>query len=97
MGAGSLLAPLWSAMNSRSVVPTLVRNTATALGAYGLVGRGVSLLGWVANIPRLTDWFTTGISIQPNTALTAALAGAAIVHCPRDTGARRPDWVSWSR
>ncbi|HMJ90802.1 MAG TPA: hypothetical protein VK530_13360, partial [Candidatus Acidoferrum sp.] len=56
------------------------RRTACALlGAYAFVGGIVTLTGWFANVPRLTDWTGSGISMLPNTAVCAAGAGAALV------------------
>ncbi|HEY3494108.1 MAG TPA: ATP-binding protein [Polyangiaceae bacterium] len=45
---------------------------------YLVLGGLVSLSGYVADIPRLTDWANTGISIQPNTSLAVTLAGTAL-------------------
>lgn len=50
-----------------------------ALGLYGAIGGAISFAGWALNTQPLTDWFRTGISIQPNTALTAILAGIALL------------------
>lgn len=49
------------------------------LGAYALVGGALSLLGWVANVERLTDWFNNGISIQPNSTVAVVLSGIAVL------------------
>lgn len=49
------------------------------LGAFALFAGALALLGWFANIPRLTHWDGSGISMQPNTALCAILAGGAVV------------------
>jgi PAS domain S-box-containing protein len=49
------------------------------LRLWALIGGAVSLAGWVADVPRLTDWFNRGISIQPNTALAAFVGGASLV------------------
>jgi hypothetical protein len=43
-----------------------------------LAGLG-SLAGWVLDLPRLTDWLGTGISIQPNTTVAAAAMGLALL------------------
>ena len=43
------------------------------------MGGAVSLAGWAADVPALTDWGAIGISIQPNTALAALCAGAALM------------------
>ena len=72
----------------RTASPQAARPTAVAiLAGYALAGGLVSLLGWWADAPRLTDWFATGISIQPNTAVAAACAGAAWILLER--GRRR--------
>ena len=47
-------------------------------GAYALVTGLVTLLGWAANLPRLTDWKNDGISMFPNTAVCAAMSGLAL-------------------
>jgi signal transduction histidine kinase/CheY-like chemotaxis protein len=46
---------------------------------YVVVGGLISLIGWVADIPRLTDWDNDGICIQPNTTVAATLAGTAML------------------
>jgi signal transduction histidine kinase/CheY-like chemotaxis protein len=58
-----------------------------ALGGYVFVGGVVSFLGWVIDRPLLTDWDGDGISIQPNAALAATSAGAALLLL--QVGARR--------
>jgi len=52
---------------------------ATALGAYALAGGVASFVGWAADVRGLTDWFDTGISIQPNTCIAVALSGVAVL------------------
>ena len=42
------------------------------------LGGLISLAGWPLDMPRLTDWFNTGISIQPNTAVAAMSSGVAL-------------------
>ena len=49
------------------------------LAAYALFGGLVSLAGWVANVPWLTDWDGKGISIQPNATVAAVGSGAALL------------------
>ncbi|HKA23658.1 MAG TPA: ATP-binding protein [Candidatus Eisenbacteria bacterium] len=51
----------------------------TALAAYALFGGTLSLIGWIADIPRLTDWIRNGISIQPNTCVAAMASAAAVL------------------
>jgi PAS domain S-box-containing protein len=53
--------------------------TATALGLYVTLGGLVSFAGWAADVPRLTDWFNNGISIQPNATLAVVLAGVGLL------------------
>lgn len=49
------------------------------LGMYALIAGVISFSGWVFDIPRITDWLNDGISIQPNTTVLIALAGAAVL------------------
>ena len=51
----------------------------SALAAYALAGGAVSFLGWALDIPRLTDWFNAGISIQPNSTVLLMAAGVALI------------------
>jgi signal transduction histidine kinase len=51
----------------------------SGLGGYALLGAGISLAGWFAHLPRLTDWDGSGISMFANTAVMAATAGAALI------------------
>jgi signal transduction histidine kinase/ActR/RegA family two-component response regulator len=46
---------------------------------YVFIGALVSLIGWAADLPRLTDWNNIGISIQPNAAIAAISASAALI------------------
>jgi two-component system CheB/CheR fusion protein len=55
------------------------RQFCVAIGAYAFMGGVASLCGWPLDIPRLTDWAGTGISIQPNAALCATLSGLALM------------------
>lgn len=48
-------------------------------GVYTAVAGLVSFVGWLTDIPRLTDWDNNGISIQPNTTIAAMAAGAALI------------------
>ncbi|HEU5182819.1 MAG TPA: PAS domain-containing protein, partial [Candidatus Polarisedimenticolia bacterium] len=52
---------------------------AVGLAGYGFFGGLVSFAGWVADMPRLTDWDNDGICIQPNTALAAVCASASLI------------------
>jgi signal transduction histidine kinase/ActR/RegA family two-component response regulator len=49
------------------------------VAAYALVGGVTSFVGWYADVPRLTDWLGTGISIQPNAAIAVTSAAIALL------------------
>src|SRR5215207_8262388 len=55
------------------------RFAALAFGAYAFVGGLTSFLGWAADLPRLTDWEGSGISIQPNTTVVVMATGAVLI------------------
>ena len=59
--------------------PRWARRLNAGLGLYALIGGGASFSGWALNVPRLTDWINTGVSIQPNAAVLIALAGAGLL------------------
>src|SRR6187200_749372 len=56
---------------------------------FAVVGGLVTLYGWAAGIPRLTQWKNDGISMFPNTAVCAVSAGAALYLLRRDGGLAR--------
>jgi signal transduction histidine kinase len=59
-------------------------NLSLALAGCALLGGALSLAGWVLEIPRLIDWWGTGITIKTNTAICLVSLGAAAVllHAP---------------
>ncbi|HTM52952.1 MAG TPA: hypothetical protein VL175_02950 [Pirellulales bacterium] len=63
--------------------PTLFRKgptqVALAAGAFSLIAGGSALAGWAFNLPMLTDWTDQHISMFANAALSAVLAGAALL------------------
>jgi PAS domain S-box-containing protein len=61
-----------------------------AAGAYALLTGIVTLVGWWADVPRLTDWKNDGISMFPNTAAASAVSGLAVIlgHLRRGSAAR---------
>jgi len=67
-------------MPDNETAPSAAMPTAfvKAVGVFALLGGATSLLGWVADLRRLTDWPNNGISIQPNATVAVALAGAAL-------------------
>jgi signal transduction histidine kinase/ActR/RegA family two-component response regulator/PAS domain-containing protein len=56
-----------------------LRQLAVVLAVYAVGGGAVSLLGWVADFRRLTDWIDNGISIQPNAAVAVIAAGLGLL------------------
>jgi PAS domain S-box-containing protein len=60
-----------------------LRPLIAALGAYALLGGLLTLVGWYARIPRLTDWGGVGIAMFANTAAAAACAGASLLMLAR--------------
>jgi signal transduction histidine kinase/CheY-like chemotaxis protein len=58
--------------------PSLPTAVATTAGLYALGGGAVSLLGWALDIPRLMDWEGSGITMKPNAAICAMVAGVAL-------------------
>ena len=64
----------------RTLDPVVVwtRVMCLLLTAYAFFGGSLSLIGWIADVPRLTDWGNHGISTLPNTALAVMAAAAAL-------------------
>ncbi len=60
-------------------MPAVSRGIGLVAGIYLLLGGIVSLLGWVLDVPRLTDWDGNGISIMPNAAVCAFSTGAGLM------------------
>jgi signal transduction histidine kinase/ActR/RegA family two-component response regulator len=68
--------------------PIWIRVVSAVAGAYALLGGGVSLLGWLLNVPRLAAWFGNDITIKPNAAICAMAGGAGLILLAHG-GARR--------
>ncbi len=56
-----------------------VRRALPIIGGYIALAGATSLLGWVLDVPLLTDWDNDGISIQPNAAIAALTTGVALI------------------
>jgi PAS domain S-box-containing protein len=56
-----------------------LRKWALGLAGYALAGGAVSLAGWALDLPRLTQWDHSGISIQPNTAFAVICAASGLI------------------
>ena len=57
----------------------VIRRALPVIGSYVALSAAASLVGWAADLPRLTDWENDGISIQPNAAIAATAAGIALI------------------
>lgn len=55
-----------------------------AAGTYAFVGGLLTIFGWAFDLPRLADWDGDGIAMQPNTAVSAILAGLALIFAARN-------------
>ena len=55
------------------------RRVVLVLSGYALTAGVLTLVGWFAGLPRLTDWLDSSISMFANTAVAAACAGAALI------------------
>lgn len=58
--------------------PRHIHLPAAGLGLYAILGGALVLTGWLADVPILTAWDGTGISMMPNAAVCAMGAGAAL-------------------
>jgi PAS domain S-box-containing protein len=56
-----------------------VRLSVFGFATYALLGGGITLVGWFAGLPRLTDWDGNGIAMLPNAASAAVCSGAAMI------------------
>ncbi len=73
------------------LAPPAWPNVLAAVAAAGAVGGGLgTLVGWAAEMPRLTDWMNSGISMFPNTAACAVLSGMALLLVAAESG---PRWM----
>lgn len=57
----------------------LVRTLPVTAGTFAVLGGAISLLGWVAGIPRFIDWDGNGIAIKFNAAICIISAGIALL------------------
>lgn len=73
----------------KALVMSYSPRTLSIVGSsYAVVAGALSLLGWAIDMPRLTDWLDSGITIKANTAICAIACGAAtllMVSLPRAT------------
>lgn len=59
--------------------PCYMNAAAAGLGLYAILGGALVLMGWLADVPRLTDGCNHGISMMPNAAVCAIGSRAALV------------------
>jgi two-component system cell cycle sensor histidine kinase/response regulator CckA len=62
------------------------RIAAIGAGIYAILAGVVTLLGWILDRPRLTDWIGSGIAMFPNTAVCALLSGLGLILLARSSG-----------
>jgi hypothetical protein len=65
--------------NDGKLVPSAFRWNVAAFATYALIGCGMTLFGWFAGLPRLTDWLSSGISMFPNAAFPGLCSGVALI------------------
>jgi signal transduction histidine kinase len=58
---------------------SLVSRIAFGAALYVVSGGLASFAGWLADTPRLTDWWNAGITIKANAALAFIIAGCALL------------------
>ncbi|PUA26699.1 MAG: hypothetical protein B0W54_23465 [Cellvibrio sp. 79] len=61
------------------VAPRSLRRLSVILGLFTLIASVGSFSGWVLDLPRLTSWLASEMSIQPNTTVLIALASIALL------------------
>jgi PAS domain S-box-containing protein len=61
-----------------ALVPMWPRTLAMTVAALVVTGGVVTMVGWIAQVPGLTDWRNDGISMFPNTAICALASGVAL-------------------
>jgi PAS domain S-box-containing protein len=66
-------------MHGDQKTATIERNIVAGFAAYTLIGGAVTLVGWLAYMPRLTDWPKSGIAMFPNAASAAVCVGVALL------------------
>ena len=79
MSASDYSQPLIASSRTLPSATAWPKVAGALLGLYALVGGALSFTGWVFNLPRLSDWYNNGISIQPNTCIAVMAAGAGLI------------------
>ncbi len=55
------------------------RGVSVATAVYAIVGGTITLLGWVLDVQRMTDWRNDNISMFANTAACVVMGGVALL------------------
>jgi len=55
------------------------RSSCHAAGAFAVMAGVLAIVGWAFELPRLTDWVGSKISMFANTALSAILSGTSLI------------------
>ncbi|MES2659075.1 MAG: ATP-binding protein [Verrucomicrobiota bacterium] len=74
-------------------VRSVPRRLAATTAIYAVLGGAVTLVGWATEVPRLTDWPGTGISMFPNAAVCAMACGFGLLVL-LGAGLKRA-WARW--
>jgi hypothetical protein len=69
----------WRKQLSPILVEHASRSVSVGAGLYATLGGLLSFAGWAADIPRLTDWWGTGITIKANAAIGITAVGVALL------------------
>jgi signal transduction histidine kinase/CheY-like chemotaxis protein len=69
----------WRKQLSPILVEHASRSVSVGAALYATLGGLLSFAGWAADIPRLTDWWGTGITIKANTAIGITAVGVALL------------------
>jgi PAS domain S-box-containing protein len=72
---------------------SMPRRLAAMAAIYAVLGAVVTLVGWARELPRLTDWLGTSISMFPNAAVCALACGFGLLVL-LGAGLKRA-WARW--
>jgi len=70
---------IWRKQLSPLLIQHASRYVSAGAATYATLGGLVSLAGWTAEIPRLTDWWGTGITIKANASIGITAVGVALL------------------
>jgi signal transduction histidine kinase/CheY-like chemotaxis protein len=70
---------IWRKQLSPVLIEHASRYVSVGAATYATLGGLLSFAGWAAAIPRLTDWWGTGITIKANAAIGITAVGVALL------------------